>query len=108
MAATLRIDTLKFVRRLTEAGMERQMAEAIADGLVEADTSDLVTKADLAGLRNDLTGTEASLKADLAGAEASLKADLAGTAASFRSDLAGTRLPSEPTWLQPKPPSGLL
>jgi hypothetical protein len=58
VAATLRIDTLKFVRRLTEAGMERQVAEAIVDGLSEADTSDLVTtsvlKADLAELKAEL------------------------------------------------------
>ena len=47
MAATLRIDTLKFVRKLTDAGMERRLAEAIVEGSSEADTSDLVTKADL-------------------------------------------------------------
>ena len=47
MSATLRIDTLKFVRKLTEAGMERPMAEAIVEGLAEADTSELVTKSDL-------------------------------------------------------------
>ena len=58
MSAALRIDTLKFVRRLTDAGMERPMAEAIADGLAEADTSELATKADLAALK-------AELKADI-------------------------------------------
>jgi hypothetical protein len=58
MSAALRIDTLKFVRKLTDAGMERPMAEAIADGLAEADTSDLATKADLAALK-------AELKADI-------------------------------------------
>lgn len=47
LAATLRIDTLKFVRKLTDAGMERRMAEAIVEGLAEADTSELATKADL-------------------------------------------------------------
>jgi len=59
MSAALRIDTLKFVRRLTEAGMARPMAEAIADGIAEADTSELATKADLASLK-------AELKADIA------------------------------------------
>ena len=58
MSAALRIDTLKFVRRLTDAGMERPMAEAIVDGLADADTSELATKADLAGLK-------AELKADI-------------------------------------------
>jgi hypothetical protein len=54
VAATLRIDTLKFVRKLTEAGMERRMAEAIVEGLAEADTSELATKADLAELKAEL------------------------------------------------------
>ena len=47
MTARLRIDTLKFVRKLTEAGMERPVAEAIVEGIAEADTSDLVTKSDM-------------------------------------------------------------
>jgi hypothetical protein len=61
MAATLRIDTLKFVRRLTDAGMERRMAEAIVEGLSEADTSELATKTDIAGLRTEI----ADLKAEI-------------------------------------------
>ncbi|HRO11088.1 hypothetical protein [Amaricoccus sp.] len=49
---------MKFVRKLTDAGMERPMAEAIADGLSEADMSELATKADLATVK-------AELKADI-------------------------------------------
>jgi hypothetical protein len=69
MTATLRIDTLKFVRKLTDAGMERPVAEAIAEGLSEADTSELATKADLKGeinsLRSELRTDMAELKAEL-------------------------------------------
>jgi len=54
MSATLRIDTLKFVRKLTEAGMERPVAEAIVEGLAETDTSALATKADLAELKAEI------------------------------------------------------
>jgi hypothetical protein len=61
MAATLRFDTLKFVRRLTDAGMERPVAEAIVEGLSEADTSELATKADIARLDTSI----AELKAEL-------------------------------------------
>lgn len=65
LAATLRIDTLKFVRKLTGAGMERRMAEAIVEGLAEADTSDLATKADLRegvdGLRIDMANMRTEL-----------------------------------------------
>jgi hypothetical protein len=65
MPATLRIDTLKFVRRLTEAGMERQMAEAIVEGLAETDTSELATKADLARVEAALRTDLAELKAEI-------------------------------------------
>ena len=54
MSAALRIDTLKFVRRLTDAGMERPMAEAIVEGIAEADTSELATKTDLAEFKAEM------------------------------------------------------
>jgi hypothetical protein len=65
MTATLRIDTLKFVRRLTEAGMERQMAEAIVEGLAEADMSELATKADLVRVEAALRTEILELKAEM-------------------------------------------
>ena len=61
MTATLRIDTLKFVRKLTDAGMDRPMAEAIVEGLSEADTSELATKSDIARLDTSI----AELKAEI-------------------------------------------
>ena len=74
MAATLRIDTLKFARRLTDAGLTREAAEAIVEGLSEADLSELATKADItevkldiAGLRGELKTTIADLRADIYG-----------------------------------------
>ena len=54
MAATLRIDTLKFVRRLSDAGMERPLAEAIVEGIAETDTSELATRADLYELKSEI------------------------------------------------------
>lgn len=65
MTATLRIDTLKFVRRLTEAGMERQMAEAIVEGLAEADMSEVATKADIARVEAKIDTAVAELKAEM-------------------------------------------
>jgi hypothetical protein len=61
MPATLRIDTLKFAKELTDAGLTQAQAEAIVRGVSEADTSDLASKADIALLRTDL----AELKAEL-------------------------------------------
>ncbi|MFO1142194.1 MAG: hypothetical protein U1E59_07355 [Amaricoccus sp.] len=76
----MRIDTLKFVRRLTGAGMERPLAEAIVEGLAEADTSELATKADLAGM-------EMSLKAELKAEIAALRAEVKTENAENRAEL---------------------
>lgn len=65
MATTLRIDTLKFVRKLTDAGMERRLAEAIVEGLAEADTSELATKADIARVEAKIDTTNADLRAEI-------------------------------------------
>jgi hypothetical protein len=72
MPATLRIDTLKFAKELTDAGLTQAQAEAIVRGVSEADTSDLASKADIALLRTDLAELKAATKQDLA----ELKAEL--------------------------------
>ena len=54
MAAGLRIDTLKFAKRLTEAGLPPAAAEAIVEGLNDADLSELAMKADIADVRAEL------------------------------------------------------
>ena len=61
MAATLRIDTLKFARSLTDAGLSREAAEAIAEGVAGADVSDLATKTDIAEVKAAI----ADLRADI-------------------------------------------
>ena len=61
----MRIDALKFVRRLTDAGMERRMAEAIVEGLSETDTSELATKADVARAEASLRTEIVELKAEM-------------------------------------------
>jgi hypothetical protein len=64
--ATVTFDTLKFVRRLKEAGVPETQAEAFADALREAQgESDLVTKADLRAELADLRAELAELKSDL-------------------------------------------
>ena len=72
MAAALRIDTLKFVRRLTDAGMERPMAEAIVEGIAEADTSELATKTDINGLKADIGRLEAKIETSISDLRAEL------------------------------------
>lgn len=54
MTNALRIDTLKFSRKLIDAGLDQKAAEAIAEGLAEADTSSVATKQDLAEFKAEL------------------------------------------------------
>jgi hypothetical protein len=70
MPAAIKIDTLKFARRLTDAGMDQRLAEALVEGLSEADTSELATKHDIARL-------EAGTKQDIARVEAKIDTGLA-------------------------------
>ncbi len=65
MPAALRLDTLKFAKRLTDAGLPREAAEAIVEGLTDADISELVTKGDLATAIADLKTAISDLRADL-------------------------------------------
>jgi ABC-type sulfate transport system substrate-binding protein len=61
MATGLRMDTLRLVRKLTEAGVERRQAEAIVEGLAEADISELATKSDIAELRIEMREMKAEI-----------------------------------------------
>ena len=63
--AALRIDTLKFVRKLTDAGKERPMAEALVEGFAEADTSELATKADVMKLEAKIDTSVSELRAEM-------------------------------------------
>ena len=47
-------DTLKFVKRLKEAGVTEQQAEAQAEAFAEAVDMNLTTKQDLKDLKNEL------------------------------------------------------
>ena len=61
-------DTLTTARELEAAGVERRQAEAIAEGMrraVSADRDALATKADLAGIRDELRAAIAALEARL-------------------------------------------
>ena len=62
MGNTMRIDSLKFARKLEAAGLDRKAAEAIAEGVNEVDVSDLATKADITAVETKLTGEIASVR----------------------------------------------
>ena len=66
---SIAFDTLKYVRRLREAGVpERQAeaeAEAIKDVLNEALDAQVATKADILKLENRIQAVESSLRTDI-------------------------------------------
>ena len=65
-------DTLTAARRMEDAGMKREQAEAVAEAVrsaAGADREDLATKTDLAMLKADLEG---NLESGLAGLKAEL------------------------------------
>ena len=60
------IDTLKFAKRLREAGFSDPQAEAVIATVQEAsESADLATKADLAGLRTELKAEIGALRTEL-------------------------------------------
>ena len=78
MGNTMRIDSLKFARKLEAAGLDRKAAEAIAEGVNEVDVSDLATKADIDGVRQEIAAVRTELKGDIASLRTELKGDIAG------------------------------
>ncbi len=65
MAATVAFDTLKFVRRLRDAGVDERQAEAFSEAFREvqdAQLQELATKRDLRELKLEITAEIAPLK----------------------------------------------
>ena len=56
-------DTLAYTRRLTQAGVEHEQAEALADALRVAFNEGVATKADIHGVKSDIARLEARMDA---------------------------------------------
>ena len=54
MVAAFQIDTLAYAKKLKDAGADERLAEAIVEGLTNADTSTLTTKDDLRATKDEL------------------------------------------------------
>lgn len=66
-------DTLKYAKRLKEAGFTEQQAEALASAQVDLIEANLATKADILGLKRDIKELEGATKADILGLKRDLK-----------------------------------
>ena len=100
MAHAIQIDTLAFAKRLQAAGADERLAEAIVEGITDADTSSLATKEDIALVKEDLRHVETALKEDIAlvkedirQVETTLKEDIAlvkDDVAAIKTDIANS------------------
>ncbi|MBP7002435.1 hypothetical protein [Amaricoccus sp.] len=67
---------MKFVRKLTDAGMDHNAAEAIAGGFADLDISDVATKGDILVVRSDLLASKSELQFALADARTELRSEV--------------------------------
>lgn len=67
-------DTLSYARRLRQAGVPEQQAEAMADATRELVVQDVATKSDLAEVRSEI----AAVRTDLTLFEQRLRAEISG------------------------------
>ena len=85
-------DTHRFVKRLTDAGMDERQAEALADEQVVLLNTNLATRSELAGveanLKQALAAVEADLKQEIARVEADLRQALAAVEAELKQEIA--------------------
>ena len=76
-------DTLKYAKRLKEAGFTEQQAEALASAQVDLIEANLATKTDILGLKRDIEALRAATKTDILG----LKRDIEALRADLQRDL---------------------
>ncbi|MGQ0591409.1 MAG: hypothetical protein ACT4QB_01840 [Gammaproteobacteria bacterium] len=60
--SAIAFDTLKFAKRLKEAGFTEEQAEALADAEAEFIEQNLATKRDIADLKRDIKELEVTLR----------------------------------------------
>jgi hypothetical protein len=90
------IDTLKFARRMTDAGMDAKVAERLAEEFDDAlKQSDVATGTQLQAteltLKTEVRTSETNLKADLRTSEASLKSAIAEFKGDLKAEIAKSR-----------------
>ena len=72
-------DTLTAARRMEDAGMKREQAEAVAEAVrsaAESGREELATKSDVAAVRSELSALRTEVKSDLESGLAGLRVEL--------------------------------
>ena len=80
-------DSHRFVKRLTEAGMEEGLAEVLAEEHMGPWIRNVATKTDVAMIRKDSENTQAMIQADSENTQAMIRKDLEHTRAMIRADV---------------------
>ena len=80
-------DSHRFVKRLTEAGMEEGLAEVLAEEHMGPWIRNVATKTDVAMIRKDSENTQAMIRKDLEHTRAMIRADVEKRVAELRADL---------------------
>ena len=80
-------DTLRFAKRLEEAGVPPGQAAATAAAFAEATGDMIATKIEIGDLRRDLAAVRAELKADIA----AVRRELEALRAELKADIAAVR-----------------
>jgi len=84
------IDTHSVIKRLIASGMPEGQAEVVTM-IVRESRDDMAesaaTRADIVGVKADISRVETTLKADISRVEATLKADIARVAAAVKGDI---------------------
>ena len=88
MSETIHFDTHRFIKRMTEAGMAEQTAEALADEQMRLIQGELATKQDIKQLEQ---ATKQDTKQDIKQLAEATKRDLAATEANLRLEIERVR-----------------
>ena len=78
MSEAIAFDTYQFVKRLTAHGFTEEQAEVLAAEQVNLLNSNLATKADIAGVQQEIETFRLATKADIEALRLATKADIAG------------------------------
>jgi predicted phage-related endonuclease len=74
--SAIAFDTLKFAKRLKEAGFTEQQAEALADAEAEFIEQNLATKRDIADVKRDIKELEATLRNEIKQLDVTLRNEI--------------------------------
>ncbi len=80
-------DTLKFAKRLKEAGFTEQQAEALADAEAEFIEQNLATKLDIADIKRDIKELEVALRTEIKQLEVALRTEIKQLDATLRTEI---------------------